>query len=390
MKQDFTFPSSDGRTTIHAVRYVSENNEKPKAVLQISHGMVEYIERYSDFAEYIAEHGFVVFGHDHAGHGESVVSKDDLGYFGKEPSRILISDMHTLRCMASEEYPEIPYFMLGHSMGSFLLREYLSVYETGMIKNDIREEGFTGAFDIADRKDDMDMNGGNGDRSDPDARSSAAGEEDISGISEDEDAQAGGPRSLSGAILMGTGFSAPGLVSFVQFLIGCVSLFRGERYRSPFIQKLTFDKSYEGYDMTGEVPERSWLTKDVEIVKKYYSDPKCNYLFTANGYKGLMEAVKSACSKEDADKISEELPILLVSGAEDPVGARGDGVRRSEALYKEAGIKNLTCRLFDNDRHEIINETDRDQVYEEILFWMQNHLKPRSEEPYLEDEKTEV
>ncbi|MCR4739368.1 MAG: lysophospholipase [Lachnospiraceae bacterium] len=323
MKKDFTFPSSDGRTKIHAVKYTSDTGESPKAVLQITHGMVEYIERYDDFAEYMVKQGFMVYGHDHAGHGESVNTKDDLGYFGKEPGKILISDMHTLRCIAAGEYPDLPYFMLGHSMGSYLLREYLAVYETGM--------------------------------------------------KTDTDGEAG-PRSLNGAVIMGTGFISPGRVRLAVFLTKLVSLVRGERYRSAFLQKLTYDSSYEGYDLTGRDPERSWLTKDVEIVKKFYNDPKCNFVFTANGYRGLMEAVKSACSKEDADRISEELPLLLVSGDKDPVGALGEGVKRSEALYREAGIKDVTCRLYKDDRHEIINETDRSTVYKEICEWMQERM----------------
>lgn len=112
----FSFPSADGRTTVHAVRWTPEDG-KYRAVLQITHGMVEYIERYRAFAEFLNDNGFLVVGHDHIGHGESVVSKDEWGFFAEHPSDTVVADMHTLREMTQKEHPGVPYFMLGHSMG---------------------------------------------------------------------------------------------------------------------------------------------------------------------------------------------------------------------------------------------------------------------------------
>lgn len=123
-KEEFYYHSHDKQTKIHAIRWEPEG--EPRAVLQIIHGMVEYIDRYDAFARYMAERGFVVVGHDHLGHGKSVNSPEDLGYFAeKDGNRVVLKDIHRLRKLTQVNYPKLPYFMLGHSMGSFLLRQYL-------------------------------------------------------------------------------------------------------------------------------------------------------------------------------------------------------------------------------------------------------------------------
>ena len=122
--REFLFPSADGRTSIHAVEWLPEGT--PRAVLQIAHGVSEYILRYAPFAEYLTTHGFVVVGHDHLGHGASVLPGAPRLYFGPKGSwDWVVQDMETLRQMSRERFPDIPYFLLGHSMGSFLARTYL-------------------------------------------------------------------------------------------------------------------------------------------------------------------------------------------------------------------------------------------------------------------------
>ena len=115
-REEFTFKSKDGTSDIHAVKWMPDNGSY-KAVFQIAHGMIEYIERYEPFAEFMTEHGFMVVGHDHIGHGHSVKSDNDYGYFPKDdPSGVLVSDMHTLRTIIEKENPDMPYFMFRHSM----------------------------------------------------------------------------------------------------------------------------------------------------------------------------------------------------------------------------------------------------------------------------------
>lgn len=303
---NFTFLSNDGKTAVHAVKWAPDNGEH-KAILQISHGMIEFIERYTPFAEFLTTKGYMVVGHDHIGHGQSVASEEDWGYFCEgKPSDILVEDMHKLRTLIQEDNPDTPYFMLGHSMGSFMLRKYLVMH----------------------------------------------GEK------------------LRGAIIMGTGFIPEKLNKIALNLAIIVGKIRGSKYHSKFVRNLAFGSEYKDFDMTGEKPENSWLTKDVEIVKAYYKEPRCTYTFTVNGYKGLFEAVNFSCNPENAALLPKKLPLFIVSGSDDPVGGLGKGVKDVYYMYQSAGMLDLTYKLYENDRHEILNETDKQVVYEDLLAWM--------------------
>jgi len=303
---NFTFLSNDGKTAVHAVKWTPDS-ENYKAILQISHGMVEFIERYIPFAEFLTSKGYMVVGHDHIGHGQSVATQEDWGYFCEgNPSDVLVADMHKLRTLIQEDNPDVPYFMMGHSMGSFMLRKYLATHN----------------------------------------------------------------EHLRGAIIMGTGFIPENMTSLALKITAFVTKLRGSKYRSKLVQSLAFGADYKGFDMTGEKPEDSWLTKDVEIVKAYYNEPKCTYMFTVNGYKGLFEAVNFSCNIENARKLPKKLPLFIVSGAQDPVGGLGKGVKDVYDMYKEAGIQDLTYKLYEEDRHEILNEIDKQVVFEDLLAWM--------------------
>lgn len=134
-RKEFTFPSADGRTAIHAVEWHPER--EPAGVLQIAHGVAEYALRYEPFARFLNAHGFLVVANDHLGHGESVAEGAPRLYFGEKGSwQHVVDDMYTLRCRTGEAYPELPYFIMGHSMGSFLTRTYLIRYP-GTVKGAI-------------------------------------------------------------------------------------------------------------------------------------------------------------------------------------------------------------------------------------------------------------
>lgn len=124
----FTVPSGNGTSMLHTVMW-GDSNSEPKAVLQIIHGMCEYIERYDDFARYMAGHGFVVFGHDHVGHGKTAKSDIELGFFAeKDGWKLLVDDSYRVTEEIKRNYPDLPIFVLGHSMGSFVLENYLAKY----------------------------------------------------------------------------------------------------------------------------------------------------------------------------------------------------------------------------------------------------------------------
>ena len=124
MKQEFFYPSKDGLTRIHAIEWVPDG--EVRGILQIAHGMVEFIDRYDRFASFMAANGIYVVGNDHLGHGQSVTDPSQLGYFAKhDGNSCVLGDMQQLREDAVKKYPDVPYFILGHSMGSFLARQFI-------------------------------------------------------------------------------------------------------------------------------------------------------------------------------------------------------------------------------------------------------------------------
>lgn len=307
----FTFPSKDGKTILHAVRW-SPDDGNYTAVLQITHGMVEYIERYEPFAKYLTDRGFLVVGHDHLGHGHSVSGAAEYGFFAeKNPSDVLVADMHQLRKHIQKENPNLPYFMLGHSMGSFMLRKYLALHGEG----------------------------------------------------------------VSGAIIMGTGYVSPAKSALGLAVVRAMTAVLGSHHRSPLVQKMIYGRSYREFDTTGKDPENSWLSRDVEMVKKYYSEPRCTFTFTLNGFQGLFEATQFACKQENVDKIPHELPILLISGGSDPVGDLGAGVEKVHQMYRTVGFSDMAYILYEGARHEILNEVNREQVFSDLFVWLATHVE---------------
>lgn len=306
-KSIFGFLSMDKKTQIHAVKWEPEQGEI-RGVLQISHGMVEYVERYEAFAEYLTQKGFVVVGNDHLGHGESVVSQELWGYFAPERgSDLVVRDLHQLRKKTEKKYPGVPYFMLGHSMGSFLLRKYLCKYGKG----------------------------------------------------------------LSGAIIMGTGTQTDKTVKFGRALCKIIARFRGWKYRSKLVDKLVFSGNNKRFEKEGA---SAWLTKDREIVSAYRKDARCTFQFTLNGFYNLFDTIYYINQPEHIAAIPKSLPMFLVSGKDDPVGDYGTGVKKAYAAYVQAGMKEVDLKLYSNDRHEILNELDRETVYKDIYAWLQKHL----------------
>ena len=124
---DFTVPSTVPGRTLHAFRCVPDG--QVRAIVQLSHGMVEFIDRYKPLAKYLAARGILVTGHDHLGHGGSIRTKADYGYFAQpDGNRAVLDDLHAMTVLTKTLYPDVPYFLLGHSMGSFLTRTYLIRY----------------------------------------------------------------------------------------------------------------------------------------------------------------------------------------------------------------------------------------------------------------------
>ena len=278
----------------------------PKAVLVIAHGMAEHSARYDHFASFLAERGYAVYMNDHAGHGRSAQIN---GHFADRNGwENVVNDLNALMDEAQKEHPGLPLFLMGHSMGSFLLRQYLTMY-------------------------------GNG---------------------------------LSGAVIMGTGHHGALVLDAGLFMCRVIALFKGWKYRSKFINDLSFggyNKNFRN-DATGA----TWLSANVENCERYAEDPLCSFMFTVNGYYQMFKGLKVLVKKGSVEKIPKELPILFVAGTEDPVGNFGKSVRKVYGKYRAAGIQDVKIKLYKGDRHEILNETDRQQVYADLYRWMRKRI----------------
>ena len=309
IKKDFYYPSADGRTRIHAISWIPDN--KPKAIVQIIHGMTEYIGRYDEFAHFLVEHDFLVCGEDHLGHGESVISDEYHGFFGAKGNSWVISDIHQLRKIMNEDYPDLPYLMLGHSMGSFLLRQYIT------------EEN----CDYA--------------------------------------------KGLSGVVVMGTGWQ-PNMVLRSGMLVAQMQGLNKRQKRSKLIEAMSFGQYLK------KIPDatsfNAWLSKDNDIVDRYKDDPWCTFHFTPNAFFHMFSGMLKAHDIDRMKNLPEGMPLLLTSGAEDPVGNWGDGVRKAYMVYLENTKCMVDIRLYDNDRHEILNETNREEVFEDLRTFFNNCL----------------
>jgi alpha-beta hydrolase superfamily lysophospholipase len=171
---------------------------------------------------------------------------------------------------------------------------------------------------------------------------------------------------IDGAIFMGTSGRNP-LSGFGVFLANLIALFRGERYVSPLYAKLTtgsYSAKYK-HPKTGS----DWLSTDEAEVRKFINDERCGFFFTISGYRELCKMLIEINRRGWAAGIRKDLPVLLISGTEDPVGAFGAGVREVYRRLKDAGIGNLTLTLYEGMRHEVLNEKDKQRVYNDLLVW---------------------
>lgn len=307
-KEEFTYDSRDNVSKIHAIRWIPQKGEI-KGIVQIVHGMVEHIDRYDEFANYLAESGIVVVGNDHLGHGTSVKLDGDRGYFcEKDGETILVRDVHRLKKLTQEAFPGKPYIILGHSMGSFITRKYIIEYGKG----------------------------------------------------------------IDAAIIMGTGSKSTQLLQKGILATKIISLLRGKKYRSNWVNNHAFGSYNKRFQPART--QHDWLTKDATQVDKYEADVRNQFIFTLNGYETLFKILLYIQKEENLAKARKDLPIFLVSGAEDPVGDFGEGVQKAYALLEKAGYSDLKLKLYENDRHEILNETDKDIIYQDLLKWIMKQI----------------
>lgn len=221
---------------------------------------------------------------------------------------IVIADLYEVTRFAKKNYPNVPYFLFGHSMGSFMARRYIMTY-------------------------------GN---------------------------------ELDGVIISGTGNQSGSVLKAGKIMVSLTKFFKGDRYRSKMLKNMFFSKFND--HIPNVRTSNDWLTKDETIVDKYNTDKYCTYSFTVNGYRTLLDVLSFIQNSDNIAKIPKDLPVFLISGEEDPVGNYGKEVKHVYEIYKKAGIKDISIKLYKNDRHELINETDKEDVYDDIRHWLICHL----------------
>ena len=305
--QDFYFQSSTGRTSIHALKCVPDG--KPRAVVQIAHGIAEHIDRYRPFMEFLADNGFVAAGNDHLGHGKSIRVPEEQGFFAeKDGWWRVVDDMDKLHDIMSNEYPELPYVLFGHSMGSFLTRTYL-------IKH---------------------------------------------------------PDKYDGVILSGTGHQSPALVLGGNAAASVMAKLNGAMGDGAKLDSLAFGT----YLNKIENPRTKfdWLSRDAEQVDKYIADPLCGFVGKIGLYRDMMQGIKFITDKKNIAQMNKEKPVYFMSGDGDPVGDYGKGVERAYKAFCDAGLHDVFMRLYPGGRHEMLNETNKEQVYQDILNWLNEKI----------------
>ncbi len=306
-KKEFFYPSADGIHQIHGILWLPDGKwrQAPRGIVQIVHGMVEYVGRYEELAHYLNGLGYVVAGNDHLGHGESVRSQEEWGYFSAgNGGACMVKDMRRLTLLLQKRYSHVPCFLLGHSMGSFLTRQYLAVYG----------------------------------------------------------------QQTDGAILLGTGNHPALLLRLGLFLTAMLKVCKGEHHKSPLLQKIMFGS----YNRRISNPRfaNDWVCGNEKVMEAYNKDPACTFLFTVNGVETLMKTLLFIGNRNNIENVPKDMPILMASGKEDPVGNYGKAVEKVYHMYREAGIRDITLKLFEHCRHELHNESNREDVYEMIGNWL--------------------
>lgn len=308
LKSEFVISPAPGGQKLHCMAWYPGEGVPVRGVIQIVHGMVEHIGRYDETASFFADSGFVVVGHDHVGHGRTAADKSELGYIpAKGGSDLLVDCAYAVTKEAKRAYPGLPVVILGHSMGSFVTRRYLTRYGS----------------------------------------------------------------QVAAAVIMGTGNPSAAKMAFAKAMSALVYAVSGEKKRSKLITFLAFGSYGKRFE---EKEQSSWLTADRQMREAHDRDEYSNFLFTNSAYRVLFETIDRAVRKEDIDKIPKELPFLVVSGGEDPVGDFGKGPEKFAKTLMSCGIRDVTLHLYEDDRHEILNEKDREKVRGDILSWIASRI----------------
>lgn len=289
--------SSNGKNMLAGRVYLPKG--EIKGYFHIVHGMTEYIGRYDRFMRILAENGYIAFGYDHLGHGYTVNDDSELGFIAEHNGDDLLArDVKVFFDAMKKEYGDRPYYLMGHSMGSFVVRIAVQNYVT--------------------------------------------------------------PNKL---IIMGTG-GPKGIVVFGLYLSQFIQKIRGPRHYSKIVKFLAFG-SYNARCPKSEGPH-AWLTYDSEIREKYHNDKFCTFDLTISTMHDIISLTYKVNRKEWFSGVAKKMPMLIVSGKDDVVGDYGKGVIAVRDNLSKYGA-DVTMKLYENNRHELLNDNAREEVTFDIL-----------------------
>ena len=286
--------------------YEPQGDLRTRGVIQLVHGSCEHAKRYEPFIHNLNENGYIVYANDHRGHGQSVQTPDDYGYFGEENGwQLMVDDLKAVNDIIHAHYPELPIIMLGHSMGSFLVRHY--------------------AIDYGE--------------------------------------------TIDGIILSGTAHNHKIQLKAGQWASKLAKKFKGSKERSAIIHRLSYGAFNKGIENLRTASD--WICYDESVVDEFVKDPSCGFVFTNAGFYDLFNGLLYITDSQNISKMPIDLPVLLISGADDPVGGNGEMVKKVYEAMKKAQLTTVDMKLYSHMRHEILNEFNKIEVYQDIINWLE-------------------
>lgn len=301
--------SSDNTHYLHHTFFEPSNSDTAiSATLLIVHGMAEHSGRYADFAQFLADNGIAVATYDQLGHGKTIKSAKEWGFFGIEhPVQSLLKDVIVMADSLKARHPNVPHFVMGHSMGSFIVRNVLKHHA----------------------------------------------------------------RNFSGAILMGTADTNPltKVLLPVHKILAKVAPKKPNNLSANLMNKVLNSKLNNRISSS----PFAWLNEDAAAVEAYEADPMTGFDFTNNGFLTLFTLMEAGLHKNWAMTIARNFPMLLISGENDPIGDMGRGIRKIANRLDKQHFEHVAVRLYPHMRHEPLHEQNKEQVYQDILNWINSY-----------------